>query len=222
MWVAQKESKAVNEGSRTQIQIKGETEQGVLARLRSGDNAALEFLMERYTSRLYRVAFGITQDAADAEEVVQDVFLTLYNKAHTFEGRAALGSWLYRIATNVALMKRRGRRSDREVALEPVLPTFLPDGHRAGPNDFLLADWSQTPESELLSQETREVVRRAIDALPDQYRAVLILRDIEGLSNEEVAEAVGESLAAAKSRLHRARMALREELTKHFGPPVCA
>jgi RNA polymerase sigma-70 factor (ECF subfamily) len=173
--------------------------------------------MERYASRLYRVAYGITQNAADAEEVVQDVFLTLYNKVHTFEERAALGSWLYRIATNVALMRRRTRRSDREVSLESRLPTFLPNGHRAGEREYVRADWSQTPEAELLSQETREVVRRAIDSLPDQYRVVLVLRDIEGLSNEDVAMAVSDSLAAVKSRLHRARMALREELTKHFG-----
>jgi RNA polymerase sigma-70 factor (ECF subfamily) len=210
----------MNAGGGTEI--KGETEQGMLMRLQCGDHAALGPLMDRYASRLYRVAFGITQNRADAEEVVQDVFLTLCTKAHTFEGRSALGSWLYRIATNVALMKRRARRPDREVALEPLLPTFLVDGHRAGPRDFLVTDWSQTPESELLSRETRDVVRRAIDALPDQYRAVLVLRDIEGLSNEEVADAVGESVAAAKSRLHRARMALREELTKHFGPRISA
>lgn len=197
--------------------VGGETERGTVQRLREGDTGALELLMERYASRLYRVAHGITQNAADAEEVVQDVFLTLYNKIHTFEERAALGSWLYRIATNVALMKRRTRRSEREVPLEPLLPTFLPDGHRAGDREFVRADWSQTPETELLSQETREVVRRGIEALPEQYRAVVVLRDIEGLSNEEVAEAVGESLVAVKSRLHRARMALREELTKHFG-----
>jgi len=194
-----------------------DAERSVVERLRGGDTGALEILMEQYASRLYRVAHGITQNAADAEEVVQDVFLKLYQKIHTFEERAALGSWLYRIATNVALMKRRTRRSEREVPLEPLLPTFLPDGHRAGDRQFVRADWSQTPESEFLSQETREVVRRAMEALPDQYRAVLVLRDIEELSNEEVAEALGESLAAVKSRLHRARMALREELTKHFG-----
>jgi RNA polymerase sigma-70 factor (ECF subfamily) len=107
------------------------------------------------------------------------------------------------------------------VSLESLLPTFLPDGHRAGDREFVRSDWSQTPESALLSQETREVVRRAIDMLPDQYRTVLVLRDIEELSNEDVAEIVGESLAAIKSRLHRARMALREELTKHFGSRPC-
>lgn len=173
--------------------------------------------MEQHAPRVYRVAHGITQNAADAEEVVQDVFLTLFNKIHTFEERAALGSWLYRVATNAALVKRRGRRSDREIPLDPLLPTFLPDGHRAGERQLLLSDWSRSPEAMLLSQETREIVQRAIGCLPDQYRAVLILRDVEGLCNEEVAEIVGDSVAAVKSRLHRARMVLREALTQSLG-----
>jgi RNA polymerase sigma-70 factor, ECF subfamily len=194
------------------------TDLTVLQRLRAGDAAALEILMEQHAPRVYRVAHGITQNAADAEEVVQDVFLTLFNKIHTFEERAALGSWLYRVATNAALAKRRGRRSDREVPLDSLLPTFLPDGHRAGEPEFILRDWSRSPEAALLSQETREIVQRAIGLLPEQYRAVLVLRDIEGLCNEEVAEIVGDTVAAVKSRLHRARMVLREALTQSLGP----
>lgn len=190
----------------------------LVGRLRGGDATALETLMERYASRVYRVAHGITRNAADAEEVVQDVFLTLFRKVHTFEGRAALGSWIYRVATNAALIKRRGKRAAVEVSLEARLPTFQPDGHRAGAPAFLLADWSQTPEADLLTRETREILHRAIDGLPDPYRTVLLLRDGEGLSTEEVAGVVGESVPAVKSRLHRARMALREELTRHLGP----
>ena len=194
----------------------------LVERLRRGDTAALETLMERYTSRVYRLAHGITRNEADAQEVVQDVFLTLFRKIHTFEGRAALGSWLYRVATNAALIKRRGQHPEREVPLEPPLPAFLPDGHRAGERAYVRADWSHTPEADLLTQETREILTKAIDSLPDPYRAVLVLRDIEGLSNEEVAQVVGESVPAVKSRLHRARMALREELTRHLGPRLSA
>ena len=193
-------------------------ERAVIERLRGGDTVALGTLMDRYAPRLYRLAHGITRNAADAEEVVQDVFLTLFRKIDTFEERAALGSWLYRVATNAALIKRRGRRPDREISLDTQLPSFLPDGHRAGEPTYVNADWSQTPEAELLSQETRSILSRAIDGLPDQYRAVLVLRDVEGLSNEEVAEVVGDTVAAVKSRLHRARMVLREELTRHLGP----
>lgn len=195
-----------------------ETELTLIGRLRAGDGAALEILMEQYGSKIYRLAYGITRNAGDAEEVVQDAFLTLFQKIHTFEERAALGTWLYRVATNAALMKRRGRRREVEVPLESQLPQFHPDGSRKGDQTILMVDWSQNPEQELLSRETREILHGAIDALPDQHRAVLLLRDVEGLSNEEVAEVVGESVAAVKSRLHRARMALRETLTRSLGP----
>ena len=189
-----------------------------MARLRAGDVAAIEPLMERYGSLVYRVAYGITRNQADAEEVAQDVFLTLVRKIDTFEGRAALGTWIYRVAANAALIKRRGKRREVEVSLEDHLPTFLEDGHREGDRTFLLADWSPTPEAALLSGETRRVLERALDGLPEHYRAVLVLRDVEELSNEEVAAALGESVASVKSRLHRARMALREQLTHHLGP----
>src|SRR5262249_39187333 len=172
--------------------------------------------MTQYATRVYRVAYGITRNEADAEEVVQDVFLTLFRKIDSFEGRAALGTWLYRVATNAALIKRRGKRVQLEVSLEASLPSFLSDGHREGDRAFLRADWSKTPEEELLSGEVRSLLGRALEALPDHYRAVLILRDIEEVSNEEAADILGESVGSVKSRLHRARMALREQLTRHL------
>jgi RNA polymerase sigma-70 factor (ECF subfamily) len=196
-----------------------ELETTLIERLRARDTAALETLMQQHAGRVYRVAFGITRNPSDADEVVQDVFLALFNKIDSFEGRAALGSWLYRVATNTALIKCRGKRAQLEVKLEDHLPTFLPDGHRAGERSFLLADWSQNPEDRLLSAETRTILERALQALPEHYRAVLILRDVEELSNEEVAEVTGESVATVKSRLHRARMALREILTRSLRAP---
>jgi RNA polymerase sigma-70 factor, ECF subfamily len=186
----------------------------LVAGLQAGDPGALEALMTRYGGRVYRVAFGITRSAADAEEVVQDVFLGVFRKIGTFEGRAALGTWIYRIAANTALIKRRGRRFEREVSLEESLPRFLEDGHREGDRTFLLADWSRLPDEELAARDARSVLARGIAALPDHYRAVLVLRDVEELSNEETAEALGESVGTVKSRLHRARMALREALTR--------
>lgn len=185
--------------------------------LRAGDATALEPLMERFAGRVYRVASGICGSSADAEEVVQDVFLMAFRKAGSFEGRAALGTWLYRIAVNTALNKRRGKRAEVEEPLEDHLPSFKEDGHRQGDRSFLLADWSQTPDQTLLSKEGREIVRAAVDRLPHHYRAVLLLRDVEELSSESVAEILGESVASVKSRLHRARMALREMLTHVYG-----
>lgn len=170
--------------------------------------------MAEYGGRVYRLAWGITRDQGDAEEVVQDVFLTIAQKVSTFEGRSAFGSWIYRISTNAALNKRRGKRREVETSLEEHLPSYEDDGHRKGDRSFLLADWSQSPEAELLSGEARRTLERALDALPETYRAVLVLRDVEELANEEVAETLGESVASVKSRLHRARMALREQLTR--------
>ena len=185
----------------------------LLASLGRGEAGALEALAERYGPRIYRLAFGITRNQADAEEVLQDVLLTLARKGGSFEGRSALGSWVYRITTNVALNKRRGKRLEVETPLEDFLPIFKSDGHRAGDRAFLLADWSQSPEEELLSGERRRVLEQAINGLPEHYRAVLVMRDVEGLSNESVAEFIGESVPSVKSRLHRARMVLREQLT---------
>jgi len=148
--------------------------------------------------------------------VLQDVLLTLARKGGSFEGRSALASWIYRITTNAALNKRRGKRFQVESPLEELLPTFKPDGHREGDRAFLLADWSQSPEEECLAGERRRILERAIDALPEHYRAVLVLRDVEDLSNEDIAGILDESVPSVKSRLHRARMMLREQLTRHF------
>lgn len=198
--------------------MRTDAEATLIEQLRNGDTTALEGLMEQFAPRVYRLACGITRNEADAEEVVQDVFLSLFRKIDGFEGRAALGTWIYRISVNAALIKRRGKRVELEVLLEDHLPTFREDGHREGDRTFLLTDWSDTPEEELLSKETRVAVRRMIASLPDPYRVVLLLRDLEGLSNEETAAILGDSVASVKSRLHRARMALREQVTRSLAP----
>jgi RNA polymerase sigma-70 factor (ECF subfamily) len=192
----------------------GDAELTLVGRLQAGDPSALEELMERYAARVYRLVYAVIRNSGDAEEIVQDVFLSVFRKVRTFEGRAALGTWIYRVAMNAALNKRRGKQADVEVSLEDHLPTFRTDGHRDGSRAFLLSDWSQTPEEELLSREGRAALNRAIDALPPRYRAVLVLRDVEGLSNQETSTALAEPIGAVKSCLHRARMALREQLTR--------
>lgn len=191
-------------------------------RLRLGDAGALEPLMELFAGRVYRVANGICRSSPDAEEVVQDVFLTLFRKVGSFQGRAALGTWLYRITVNMALNKRRGKRNEVEGSLEDLLPAFTEDGHRQGDRSLLLADWSPMPDETLLSREGREIISAAVNGLPPRYRAVLVLRDVEELSIEEVSEILGESIASVKSRLHRARMALREQLTRTYASGTAA
>lgn len=185
----------------------------------AGDAVALETLMSLYSARVYRVAYGITRNAADAEEIVQDVFLQLVLKGAGFEGRAAVSSWLYRVTTNAALNKRRGKRLELETSLHAMLPTYQGDGRRTGDREFVLADWSATPERDLLSGEARDILNDALDRLPAHYRAVLVLRDVEEVPTEEVAQIVDDTAAAVKARLHRARMALREQLTRR---PACS
>jgi len=205
-------------GSARRNTVDIDTELRLVEGLQAGDATALEALMERYSSRLYRLAYGITRSSRDAEEVLQDVFLTVFRKIGSFEGRATLGTWLYRVTTNAALNRRRGLAARAEGALDDQLPTFLPDGQRAGDCSFLLADWSGTPEDELLPGEARNAVNRALAGLPDGYRAVLVLRDVDELSSEETADVLRESVPSVKSRLHRARMALRESITRSLAP----
>jgi len=194
----------------------GTDDSRLLLEAAAGDAGALEALMARHSSRVYRVAYGITRNAADAEEIVQDVFLQMVLKGAAFEGRAAVSSWLYRITTNVALNKRRGKRLEVERSLDAMLPTYKADGHRDGEPAFVLTDWATTPERELLSGEARDALNDALDRLPEHYRAVLVLRDVEELPTEDVARIVGDTVAAVKTRLHRARMALRERLTRRL------
>src|SRR5262245_1758413 len=167
---------AVGGACYTRARSRMSDEGDILARLRAGEPAAIELLMTSYADRVFRLACGVTRNEADAQEIVQDVFLTVVRKHASFEGRAALSSWIYRITMNAALNKRRGKRAELETSLDAELPTFHADGHREGDRSYLLADWSETPEEAVLSGESREVLRRAIDGLPDHYRAVLVLR----------------------------------------------
>lgn len=176
--------------------------------LRKRDPEALTELMARFQHQLYSAALNITRSAEDAEEILQDVFLTVYNKIDTFKGESAFGSWVHRIGLNCAYMKIRGERRKRELALEDVEPNFLADGHLAP-----TSDWAESAESLLIDHEFRAAIDAAVAALPEEYRTVFVLRDVNDLSNEEVAETLGLSVAAVKSRLHRARLFVRKKLT---------
>jgi RNA polymerase sigma-70 factor (ECF subfamily) len=181
-------------------------------RLKRGDEDAFGTLLARYRGKVYGLAMTMTRNPQDAEEVTQDVFLAVYRKIGAFNGRAAFSTWLYRIASNAALMKLRGRRSEPHLPIEENGAVFTPEGRFARP----VADWSEVPEDRLLAAESRRVLKQAIEALPPDYKAVVVLRDIEGLANPEVAEILGATVLAVKSRLHRARLALRARLAAHF------
>ena len=180
----------------------------LVEQLRREDAGAAEALVDAYGARVYRLAIRITGNASDAEEVVQDALWTVVRKIDTFRGDSAFGSWLYRIATNAAYQKTRGRRRRPEISLDDVLPVFHEDGMHATP----IVDWSPRVADPSRQTELRRVLGAALDALPEDYRAAVVLRDIEGLSTAEVAEALGLSIANAKTRVHRARLFLRHRL----------
>lgn len=182
--------------------------------LRRGLPAAAERLVATYGSRAYRLAIAITRNGADAEEVVQDAFCSVIRGIETFRAESAFGSWLYRIVANAAYQKLRGRSARPvTIALDEVLPAFRDDG-RARP----LADWSASLDDHARRTELRLVLAAAIDALPAEYRATLVLRDVEGLATAEVAQTLGLTIPNVKSRLHRARLFLRHRLAAHLAP----
>ena len=177
--------------------------------LQRREPAAAELLVTTYSGRAYRLASGIAGNARDAEEVVQDAFWTVVRKIDTFRGESAFGSWFYRIVANTAyekLRRRPGRRS--EISLDEVLPRFHENGQHAAP----IADWSPSVEDQSRQTELRIALIRAIDELPLDYRTALILHDVEGLSNVEVAGSLGITVANAESRTPRARLFLRKRL----------
>jgi RNA polymerase sigma-70 factor (ECF subfamily) len=188
----------------------------LLAALREGAPDAAERLVATYGDRVYRLAVGITGSSQDAEEAVQDALWSVIRKIDTFRGDSAFGSWVYRIVANAAYQKLRSRSARRaEISLEDVLPTFHENG-RAAP----IADWSAELDDPSRSTELRLVLTSAIDELPAEYRTVLVLRDMEGLSNTEVAQVLGVTLGAVKSRAHRARLFLRQRLASAMAVPV--
>lgn len=186
----------------------------LVERLRRDDPAAMEQLVERYADRVYRLALRITGSREDAEEAAQDALWTAGRKIQTFKGDAAFGSWLYRIAANAAYMKLRSRRGKgHEIPLEDVLPVLDESAHFAS-----MEDWSERVDERALQGELRRVLETAIDELPPDYRTVLVLHDVEGLPNPEIAEALGLSLPAVKSRVHRSRLFLRRKLNEYLTP----
>jgi RNA polymerase sigma-70 factor, ECF subfamily len=188
-------------------------ESDLLARLRTGDGDAYEELVRAYSGRLLGVARRIVGNDEEARDVIQDAFLNAFRSLPRFHGDARLSTWLHRIVVNSALMKLRTRKRKPEESIEPLLPAFLADGHYAE----RFSAWGEQADTALSRAETKELVRKYIDELPDSFRTVLLLRDIEGLDTEETARVLETTPNAVKIRLHRARAALRTLLAPHFG-----
>ena len=182
--------------------------------LRRQEPDAAERLVEKFGDRVYRLTMRITGSREDAEEAVQDALWTAARKIDSFKGESAFGSWLYRIAANSAYQKLRTRKQrSREIAMDEVLPSLDTDGLHFEP----MADWSSRVDDNALQGELRQVLEEAIDALPPDYRTALVLHDVEGLSNPDIAESLGISLPAVKSRVHRSRLFVRKRLSEYLG-----
>jgi RNA polymerase sigma-70 factor (ECF subfamily) len=185
----------------------------LVAGLRREESAAAESLVSQYGDRVYRLAFRITGNREDAEEVTQDALWAATRKIHSFKGESAFGSWLYRIAANAAYQKLRHRKvRDHEVSWEDLSPHFDDERRHLETVD----DWSSKVEEPALQEEVRTVLQSAIETLPPDYRTAFLLHDVEGLSNPEIVRSLGLSLPAVKSRIHRSRLFLRRRLSDYM------
>jgi RNA polymerase sigma-70 factor, ECF subfamily len=185
-------------------------ETALVARAKAGDADAFSELVQHYDRRVFRMAKQITQNDDDAEDVLQEAFLKAYTHLDDFQGNSKFYTWIVRIAVNEALMKLRKRRSDRSVPLDEPIDT----GEDEVPRE--IAVWDENPEETYSREELAELLDQAVQSLKPAYRTVFVLRDIEEMSIEETAEALGLSISAVKSRLLRARLQLREKLTRQF------
>ena len=185
-------------------------EGSLVQRAKAGDVGAFSELVTRYERKIFRLARNITQNQEDAEDVLQDVFLKAYTHLDSFEGNSKFYTWLVRIAVNESLMKLRKRRSDRQVSLDEPVNTGEDEVTRE------VAVWEDTPEDRYSQEELRRILDEAVAGLAPIYRTVFQLRDVEELPTEETAEILGLSVPAVKSRLLRARLQLREKLTRQF------
>ena len=188
----------------------GTDESVLLAQSRRGDTRAFAELVRRYEGKIFRLAQHITQNREDAEDVLQETFMKAYEHLDQFKGDSKFYTWIVRIAVNQALMKLRRRKTDKSVSLDEQIDT--------GEDTIVreIAAWDEDPEQQFSREELGSILDRAIQSLEPPYRSVFVLRDIDELSTEETAEALGLSVPAVKSRLLRARLQLREKLTRYF------
>jgi len=193
-----------------------DNDQELIDRIRSGDYSAFETLVSRYERKVYALALKLTGNQADAEEIAQDVFLTIYQKLDTFRGESLLSSWIYRVTANAAFMKLRDRRKRAKVDFdEGTAAAGDGDDMPAVTATYPQGDWSNTADVLMERGELGTKLSDAIAALPEKFKLIFLLKDVQGLSNEEIADVVNMSVPAVKSRLHRARLFLREKLQEY-------
>jgi RNA polymerase sigma-70 factor (ECF subfamily) len=188
----------------------GADETALVAQSREGDTAAFGELVRRYEGKIFRLAQHVTQNREDAEDVLQETFMKAYEHLDQFQGNSKFYTWIVRIAVNQALMKLRRRKTDKSVSLDETIDTGEDTMVRE------VAAWDEDPEQRFSRDELGGILDTAVQSLEPPYRSVFVLRDVDELSTEETAEALGLSVPAVKSRLLRARLQLREKLTRYF------
>ena len=180
--------------------------------LKQGDQVELVRMVDLYSDSIYRVALRMLNNPADAEDVLQETFIKAFRALPGFEERSSLSTWLYRIAVNESLMLLRKQKPEVAIAEDDFIDNNESDSYPA----FQILDWCCLPEDDFMNAETHEILDRSIKLLPENLRLVFILRDIEGLSIHDTAETLNISESNVKTRLLRARLKLREELSIYF------
>ncbi len=190
--------------------IKEPTDLELIELVKGGSEDAFDTIVRKYETKVYNLAMSLTRNHEDAEEVLQDVFVTIFRKLDGFQGKSAFSSWLYRITVNAAFMRIRKNRQEKSTPVEDITPAMEMESAEHDTPHF--------PSSETLTinEELKKTLHGAIDRLPEEYRNVFILRDVDGLSNKETGRILKLSIPAVKSRLHRARHMLRKKLNRYY------
>lgn len=181
----------------------------LVERAKNGDTKAFEELMKMTQDKIYNLGLKLLGNKEDAADLLQETYIKAYENLQNFEGRSSFSTWLYRIATNFALMKLR-KEKHKKVSIDELKQTANGTYKRE------ISDWSENPVSHYRNEELKEILNEAISSLPPKYKSVFILHDVEGFSIPEVAQMLSLSVPAVKTRIHRSRLYLREKLSEYF------
>ena len=196
----------------SQQKIDKKAEEILVREFQEGDLEAYDRLAEIYEKKIYGLSLNLTHNQMDAQDVTQEVLLALFRKIRMFQGKSAFSSWVYRITLNASYMKLRSKKKEPNISIDDLMPSF----NRAGFQHEKIQDWSENTESLMFEKETRNIIKKAVDHLPEKEKVVFLLRDVEGLSTEKTGEVLNLTIPAVKSRLHRARLFLRKKLSTYF------
>ena len=189
-----------------------ETEEALVREFQAGNRQAYDKIADIYQKKIYSLSYNLTRNQMDAQDVTQEVLLTLFRKINMFQGKSAFSSWVYRITLNSSYMKLRRKKKEPNISIDELMPLF----NGAGFQQDKIKDWSENTESLMFTNESRNVIKNAVDLLPEKEKVVFLLRDVEGVSTEKTGEILDLTVPAVKSRLHRARLFLRKKLSNYF------